>query len=427
MKTKRRRGPVALLACAAVWSLACSREAPPQGAGGSESGASDVSSFLSEANDTLLRLGIESNQAGWVQQTYITQDTEALSARADQAYVSAVTEYSKQAARMESGSAAPEEQRQLSVLKNTLTMAAPSESKEAAELTQLVTSMSGMYGRGKYCPGGEAAEDSCLDVEEITEILAKDRNPARLLEVWEGWRTIAPPMKPSYQRFVELSNKGARELGFADTGAMWRSRYDMPPDMFAKELDRLWEQLRPLYVSLHTHVRAKLRERYGEVVPAAGPIPAHLLGNIWAQDWSNVYDIVAPRTVARTYSLTDILRTRRTTPVQMVKYGEGFFTSLGFAPLPETFFERSLFTKPRDREVVCHASAWYIDQADDLRIKMCIDPTGEDFTTIHHELGHVFYAREYKGLPVILRDSANDGFMEAVGDTVALSVTPESW
>ena len=414
------RTALLLATCAAAWVIGCGRaESPAPAADG------DVASFLKDANERLLRLSIESNQAGWVQQTYITQDTEAMSARADQAFVTALTDYSKRAARMGTSQAADQDQRQLTVLKNTLTMAAPSDPKEAAELTQLVSSMSGMYGRGKYCPQGESSEDACMDVEKITEILAKDRNPARLLDVWQGWRTIAPPMKPSYQRFVELSNKGARELGFADTGAMWRSRYDMPPDMFAQELDRLWEQLRPLYVALHTHVRAKLRERYGDAVPEKGPIPAHLLGNIWAQDWSNVYDLVAPKSGASTYSLTKILESRKTMPVDMVKYGERFFTSLGFAPLPKTFFERSLFVKPRDREVVCHASAWYIDNADDLRIKMCIDPTDEDFTTIHHELGHVFYAREYKALPVILRDSANDGFHEAVGDTIALSVTPE--
>jgi peptidyl-dipeptidase A len=418
----RRTTVIALALASIVWA-GCSRDGAPPSSGGA--GSSDVSSFLTEANETLLRLSNEANQAGWVQQTYITVDTEAISARADQAFVTALTEYAKRAAVLDATKATPDEQRQLTVLKNTLTMAAPAEAKEAGELTQLVTSMGGAYGRGKYCPNGGESEEACLDVEKITQILAKDRSPARLREVWEGWHTISPPMKKSYQRFVELSNKGARELGFADTGAMWRSRYDMPPDAFAQELDRLWEQLRPLYVALHTHVRARLHEKYGAAVPETGPIPAHLLGNIWAQDWSNVYDIAAPRGGGRAYSLDDILPARKATPVDMVRYGERFFTSIGFAPLPQTFFERSLFVKPRDREVVCHASAWYVDNADDLRIKMCIDPTDEDFTTVHHELGHVFYGREYKGLPLILRDSANDGFHEAIGDTIALSVTPE--
>jgi peptidyl-dipeptidase A len=225
---------------------------------------------------------------------------------------------------------------------------------------------------------------------------------------------------------VELSNKGARELGFKDTGAMWRSKYDMPADDFSKELDRLWEQVRPLYLSLHAYVRNKLREKYGpDVVPASGPIPAHLLGNIWAQDWSNVFKLVAPADADPGYDLTQILKSRNTQPLDMVRYGESFFKSLGFAPLPQTFWERSLFVKPRDRDVVCHASAWDIDSVEDLRIKICIDITAEDFTTIHHELGHNFYQRAYDKQPFLFRDSANDGFHEAIGDTIALSVTPE--
>jgi peptidyl-dipeptidase A len=312
----------------------------------------------------------------------------------------------------------------MTVLKNSLVLASPSDPKEAEELSALVASMEGMYGRGKYCADGESG-DACLDIEEITQILATSRDPQRLLQTWEGWHTISPPMKQSYTRFVELSNKGAQELGFADTGAMWRSKYDMAPEAFSQELDRLWGQLQPLYLSLHTYVRTKLRERYGEAVPADGPIPAHLLGNIWAQDWSNLYDIVAPRTSGGTVDLTAVLKARNVPPVEMARYGERFFTSLGFEPLPATFYERSLFIKPRDREVVCHASAWDINNVDDLRFKMCIDQTAEDFSTIHHELGHNFYQRAYSNLPTIFRDSANDGFHEAIGDTIALSVTPE--
>jgi peptidyl-dipeptidase A len=232
-------------------------------------------------------------------------------------------------------------------------------------------------------------------------------------------------MRKDYARFVELSNKGARELGFADTGAMWRAKYDMPPDEFTKELDRLWDQVRPLYLKLHAYVRMKLRDKYGDIVPANGPIPAHLLGNIWAQEWGNVYPLVASASADPGFSLTDILERRKTDPVDMARMGERFFTSLGFEPLPQTFWERSLLTRPRDREVVCHASAWDVDFESDVRIKMCIEPTAVDFTTIHHELGHNFYQRAYKGQPVVLRDSANDGFHEAIGDTVALSVTPE--
>ena len=388
--------------------------------------STDLKAFLDDADATLLRLSNEANQAGWTQETYITPDTEAIAARASESLMNAITGFAKRAATFNAQNATPVQQRQLTVLKNSITMASPSDSNESAELAKLVASMNAAYGRGKYCPAGEGSAETCLDVEEITELLAKDRNLARLRDVWEGWHTISPPFKKDYVRFVELSNKGAKELGFADTGAMWRSRYDMPPDEFARELDRLWEQLRPLYLSLHTYVRSRLHQKYGDAVPAEGPIPAHLLGNIWAQDWTNVFDIVSPPGQGRSYSLDTILKARKVTPVEMVRTGERFFTSIGFDPLPKTFWERSLFVKPADREVVCHASAWYVDNMEDVRIKMCIDQTAEDFTVIHHELGHDFYAREYnRAQPMIFRDSANDGFHEAVGDTIGLSVTPE--
>jgi peptidyl-dipeptidase A len=417
----------ALALLSALNAAACRGSSAPAG------GDQDAAAFLKDANEKMLRLSNEANQAGWVQQTFITPDTEAIAARANEAFMTTVTDFAKQASRYDNEPLPADQRRQMTVLKNSLTMAAPADPKEAEELAKIAAAMESAYGKGKYC-GGPAAtrdakqpasEDDCLDIEEITEILAKDRNPARLREVWEGWHTISPPIKQSYVRFVELSNKGARELGYTDTGAMWRSKYDMPADAFPKEMDRLWDQLRPLYLSLHAYVRTKLRTKYGDQVPADGPIPAHLLGNIWAQDWSNVYDLVAPPGGARAIDLTSILRARKTSPQEMVRYGERFFTSLGFDALPQTFWERSLIVKPRDRDVVCHASAWDINNVDDLRIKMCVDATNEDFRTIHHELGHNFYQRAYAPQPPIFRDSANDGFHEAIGDTIALSVTPE--
>jgi peptidyl-dipeptidase A len=280
------------------------------------------------------------------------------------------------------------------------------------------------YGKGKWCPEPSKPE-ACKTIDDVTRIMAGSRDVKELRAAWEGWHTVGPPMRHDYQRFVELSNKGARELGFADTGVMWRSKYDMPADAFTKELDRLWDQVRPLYLKLHAYTRLKLHEKYGDAVPPNGPIPAHLLGNIWAQDWTNIYPIVAPPNADPGFSLTDILKKRNMPPLEMVRTGERFYTSIGFAPLPKTFFERSLFVRPKDREVVCHASAWDIDFETDVRIKMCIEQTAEDFTTIHHEEGHNFYQRAYKDQPVLFRDSANDGFHEAIGDTIALSVTPE--
>jgi peptidyl-dipeptidase A len=403
-------------------SMLVSAQAPaPQGRTAT---AEEARTFLTQANRDLLRLVIDANRAGWVQVTYITPDTEVLAARANEVLVHAITKYAKDARRFDGVTLPALERRQMDVLKKSLTMTAPPDPEEAEELTRLVASMEGAYGSAKYCPKG-ATGDACLDIEKITEILAENRDPARLQEVWDGWHSAAMPLRKDYARFVQLSNKGAAALDYSDTGAMWRGKYDMPPDAFAAELDRLWEQLRPLYVSLHAYVRSRLHDKYGSIVPENGPIPAHLLGNLWQQDWSNVYDLVAPPGDRQAFSLTGNLKARKLDPLGMVRIGERFFTSLGFEPLPKTFWDRSLFVKPRDREVVCHASAWDVDLVDDVRIKMCIDVTAEDFTTIHHELGHNFSQRAYRVLPVVLRDSANDGFHEAVGDTLALSVTPE--
>ncbi len=383
--------------------------------------AEEAKKFVEAAEHDLLRLWIDAGRADWVKSTYITDDTEILAAQANEKAISAGVRYAKQATRFDGVEVDAETARKLKLLKLALTVAAPGDPAEAAELTRLGAAMEGMYGKGKYCP----PEGKCLDLEDITKIMATSRDAKQLLDVWAGWHAIAPPIKPNYVRYVELANKGARELGYKDTGAMWRSKYDMAPEAFAAELDRLWEQVRPLYVSLHAYVRWKLREKYGDAVPATGPIPAHLLGNMWAQTWDNVYPLVAPRGADPGYDLTEILKSRKTDARQMVRYGEGFFSSLGFDPLPKTFWERSMFVKPQDREVVCHASAWDIDYVDDLRIKMCIDITAEDFVTVHHELGHNYYQRAYDKQPVLFRDSANDGFHEAIGDTVALSVTPE--
>jgi len=382
--------------------------------------------FLDDAEAKLLTLGNEASQASWVQDNFITSDTESLAALANERAIAEGVRLAKAATKWDKVKLPADMERKMKLLKLGLTLAAPADPKESAEVTRLASSLEGAYGKGKYCPPNPKDEHKCFDLEDITKTMATSTNAAELLDVWQGWHSISKPYRGDYARFVELSNKGARELGFKDTGAMWRAKYDMAPDDFAKELDRLWDQVRPLYLSLHAYVRAKLREKYGAAaVPASGPIPAHLLGNVWAQDWSNIYKLVAPAGADPGYDLTDILKSRKTDPQQMVHYGESFFMSLGFPALPSTFWERSLFVKPRDREVVCHASAWDVDSVNDLRVKMCIDITAEDFITIHHELGHNFYQRAYNKQPYLFRDSANDGFHEAIGDTIALSVTPE--
>jgi peptidyl-dipeptidase A len=380
----------------------------------------DARKFIDDAEQKLLVLGVDAARADWIKSTDITDDSEIVAARLDERAINATVDYAKQATRFDGLKLDPVTERKIKLLKLSLTLATPSDPKESEDLTRIAAAMEGLYGKGKYCPDGP---QTCKDLEDVSKIMAESRDARQLLGVWTGWHAISRPMRRDFERYVALANKGAQQLGFKDDGAMWRAKYDMPPDAFARELDRLWEQVRPLYLSLH--VRARLREKYGDIVPANGPIPAHLLGNMWAQDWDNIYPLVAPANADPGYDLTAVLKQRHTDWKQMVKYGESFFTSLGFDPLPETFWERSLFVKPRDREVVCHASAWDVDNVNDLRLKMCIEITGEDFLTVHHELGHNFYQRAYNKQPPSFRDSANDGFHEAIGDTIALSVTPE--
>jgi peptidyl-dipeptidase A len=386
--------------------------------------ADEVAKFLAEAETKLLALAILQQRAEWVKSTYITDDTEQLAAVANQRLIEATVQYAKQATRYDKLQLPADLRRKLDLLKLAITLPAPSDPKKSAELTQIVARMEGMYGKGKW-NRKKGGQDEVLDITALTRLLADSRDPNELRDAWVGWHAIAPPMRDDYLRYVALGNEGARELGFTDMGAMWRSKYDMTPEAFAAEVDRLWEQVRPLYLSLHAYVRRRLRETYGSAaVPANGPIPAHLLGNMWAQQWGNIYPLVEPKNVGTAIDLTARLQAKKVDEREMVRYGERFFTSLGFPPLPASFWERSQFAKPRDREVVCHASAWDIDFVDDLRIKMCIDVTDEDFETVHHELGHNFYQRAYAKQPFLFRDSANDGFHEAIGDAVALSITP---
>jgi peptidyl-dipeptidase A len=396
---------------------------PENSSPGSTGNIDEARTFLNDADKQLLDLNIKYARADWIKSTFITDDTEALSAQANTDLIAATTELAERARRFETLDLAPDEKRKLKLLKLSLTLPAPKDPKEREELTKIAASMEADYGKGKFCPDGD--QSKCLSLGDMERIMAESRDPEELKKIWLGWHKVSPAYRKDYVRFVELSNKGAQEMGFKDTGAMWRSKYDMEPDAFAAEMERLWQQVKPLYDSLYQYTRRKLSEKYGkEVVPEDKPIPAHLLGNMWAQSWANIYPLLAPATGDRGYDLTQILKSRNTDAKQMVRYGESFFTSVGFEALPQTFWERSLFTKPTDREVVCHASAWDIDFEKDVRLKMCIQINEEDFTVVHHELGHNYYQMAYAKQPFLFRDSANDAFHEAIGDTIALSVTP---
>src|SRR5579863_10493845 len=382
----------------------------------------DAEQFINQAEARLNDIEVKAARASWVQENFITDDTEALSADGQDQLTAATTELIEQAKRFDGLSLPPELARKFKLLRLSLTAPAPKDAALRKEMTQIGASLDADYGKGKYC----RKPDDCLDITAIETIMGDSRDPNELKDVWLGWHKVGAPMRQRYARFVQLSNQGARELGFKDTGALWRAGYDMPPDQFSAEVERLWQQVRPLYLSLHTYVRARLVKKYGpQIVPPDGPIPAHLLGDPWAQEWGNVFPILGLPENSSGYDLTQLLQAQHLDAKGMVRYGENFYKSLGFAPLPETFWARSLLTKPRDRDVVCHASAWDIDNFVDLRVKMCIQIRDVDFVTIHHELGHNMYQRAYENQPFLFKNGANDGFHEAIGDTIALAITPE--
>ena len=384
----------------------------------------DADRFVAEAEKTYAERSVDWSRVAWVNATYITDDTDALAAKAGAEQTELGVRYALGAARFNDvAGLSPDTRRKLDLMKNGLTLPAPTRPGAATQLATITTRMSSAYGKGKGTLDGKPINGS-----DIEAAMRSERDPARLKEMWTSWHdNVGALMRGDYQRMTAITNEGARALGFSDTGALWRSGYDMPPAEFARLTDRIWAEVEPLYKSLHTYVRWKLNEKYGDAVqPKNGPIRADLLGNMWAQEWGNIYDLVAPPGAGDIgYDVGELLTAKRYDPVRMVRQGEAFYSSLGFAPLPETFWQRSQIVKPADREVICHASAWDLDNKDDLRIKMCTKVNGDDFVTIHHELGHNYYQRAYKDQPFLYKGGANDGFHEAIGDFVALSITPD--
>ena len=427
-KTARRLG--ALAAVSALALAACSQQ-PSAPAGETETAAAsvdDAQAFIEKVETFYRDFGEYSARIDWVNATYINYDTDWLASRVAAEGTEMGVKFANDAKRFNDLELPADMRRKIELIKLGLNLPAPERPGAAKELAEINTRMASTYATGKIELDGKMVPG--VDLEEM---MGTVRDPAKLQEMWTKWREITvaenaagTTMKEDYAAMAAIANEGARELGFEDVGAMWRARYDLPPAEFAAETDRLWGQVKPLYDELHCHVRAKLNEKYGaDIVPLDQPIRADLLGNMWAQSWGNVYDLVAPGAADPGYDLTELLVSNGYDAKKMVKTGEAFFSSLGFAPLPDTFWERSQITKPLDREVACHASAWDLDGQDDIRIKMCTKVNADDFQTVHHELGHNYYQRAYKDQSPIFQNGANGGFHEAIGDMIALSITPD--
>jgi peptidyl-dipeptidase A len=384
--------------------------------------AETADEFVARLNSELTDLAFEYNAAAWTQATYITEDTNFLSAKAYERYLEAFSRLVGESRKFAGQPMSPASKRSLVLLRLGVAAPAPDDPAKRAELAGIMSGMKSRYGSAKYCPQGK---ESCRDETQLAAVFEASRNYDELLEAWQGWHSTSRAQREDFARYVTLANEGARALGYKDLGAMWRSGYDMPADDFAKEASRLWEQVQPLYQQLHCYARSRLAKKYGEdKVPAGKPIPAHLLGNMWAQQWDAVFDLLEPYPGVNDLDVGAALVKQDYDALRMTKSAEAFYQSIGFPTLPGTFWERSMLTQPRDRDVQCHASAWEMDGKDDVRIKMCIRPTLEELQTIYHELGHVYYYLWYKGQPYVFKAGAHDGFQEAVGDTVTLSMTP---
>ncbi len=445
MKTFR----AALMLGCAIALAGCGGSDQKTAAGGKAT-AADADKFVADLNDDIRKMSPYWQSAAWLQQTYITDDSQLINSRANEEYLnwqSRRIEESKRFNGIEGMSA--DTARAIMLLKN-VSAPAPSDTALQGELAKILTKMDANYGAGKWC----RTPNECLNLDEIEKIIDDPtQTPEARAAAWKGWQETARPIRKDYQRFVELVNQGAKEMGFADAGEVWRGGYDMTPAEFSAETERLWAQVKPLYNELHCYVRTKLNAKYGDaVVPKNGTIPSHLLGNMWAQQWSNIYPLVEPYKGIASLDVTSALKKQRealfaelrktektSTPVEfaevshkadvamsvkMARTAEDFYVSLGMPNLPESFWKKSMLTRPRDRDVVCHASAWDLNMEGDVRIKQCIEPTEDQLTTIHHELGHIYYDLMYNPLPPMFQGAAHDGFHEAIGDTITLSLTP---
>ena len=457
----RRPALLALAATACLLAVpGCKRPAAPAGESATTPAAKapegeTADQFVARVNAEYRQIYAELSAAQWVSSTYINDDSEMLSAKANERWLTVLNGWIEQSRRFEGQQMSPQTARAIQLIKLMTAMPAPRDPAKLAELTKIAAKLEGMYGAGTYCRDAGGKQD-CRQLGQLEDVLRKSRDYDAQLDAWQGWHSIAKEMKPDYVRFVELVNQGAKDMGFADAGEVWRAGYDMPPAEISAETDRLWGQVKPLYDQLHCYVRTKLDAKYGkdkgEV--AGGMLPAHLLGNMWQQDWSNLWDILQPYPGAGDLDITGALQAQyrkdydallakasgeqgadatvereRAAQLQVAKEmterAQDFYVSLGMPKLPESYWEKTQFLKPRDRDVVCHASAWDMNMAGDVRTKMCIAPNEEDFTTIYHELGHVYYYMAYHDQPPLFQGGAHDGFHEAIGDTVVLGMTPQ--
>ncbi len=256
---------------------------------------------------------------------------------------------------------------------------------------------------------------------EIDALLRTSNDLDERLAVWEASKEVGPALKPGLLKLRDLRNQTVQALGYDDFFTYQVSDYGMSTFDMLTLTEQMVTQLRPLYREIHTWVRYELADRYHAPVPQL--IPAHWLPNRWAQDWGALVTVEG-------LDVTAALGER--SPEWIVRQGEAFYKSLGFDPLPESFYERSsLYPLPpgADYKKNTHASAWHMDLGSDMRSLMSVETNREWWETTLHELGHIYYYQSYtrREVPLMLRGGANRAYHEGIGSLMGLASLQRSF
>ncbi|XP_025976569.2 angiotensin-converting enzyme 2 [Dromaius novaehollandiae] len=390
--------------------------------------------FLTEFNIKAEDISYESSLASWNYNTNITEETSMKMNEADAKWSAFYDEASRNASNFPLANITDDLIRlQIQSLQDRGSSVLSSE--KYTRLSTVLNTMSTIYSTGTVCKPSDPF--NCLVLEPgLDAIMADSTDYHERLWAWEGWRAdVGRLMRPLYEEYVDLKNEAAKLNGYSDYGDYWRANYeaDYPEaykysrDQLIEDVEKTFEQIKPLYEQLHAYVRHRLEQFYGpELISSTGCIPAHLLGDMWGRFWTNLYALTVPYPAKPNIDVTSAMVENNWDVLKIFKTAEAFFASVGLYNMTEGFWNNSMLTEPTDnRKVVCHPTAWDMGK-EDYRIKMCTKVTMDDFLTAHHEMGHIEYDMAYSHLPYLLRSGANEGFHEAVGEIMSLSAaTPQ--
>ncbi|NWI33356.1 ACE2 enzyme, partial [Sula dactylatra] len=390
--------------------------------------------FLEEFNRRAEDISYESSLASWNYNTNITEETARKMNEADAKWSAFYSEASRNASSFPLSSIQdPLTRLQIQSLQDKGSSVLKPEKYN--RLNTVLNTMSTIYSTGTVCKITEPSE--CLVLEPgLDTIMANSTDYHERLWAWEGWRAdVGKMMRPLYEEYVELKNEVARLNSYSDYGDYWRANYeaDYPEeykysrDQLVEDVEKTFEQIKPLYQQLHAYVRHRLEQVYGpKLISSTGCLPAHLLGDMWGRFWTNLYALTVPYPAKPNIDVTSAMVQKKWDAIRIFKAAEAFFFSIGLEKMTEGFWNNSMLTEPTDnRKVVCHPTAWDLGKKD-YRIKMCTKVTMDDFLTAHHEMGHIEYDMAYSKQPFLLRGGANEGFHEAVGEIMSLSAaTPQ--